>query len=150
MQPVVFVDPRFLLAKNGAPILVIDFKQQKTPSSNSEKPRVDLKHKDTPWKKFDIWVFPKIGVNGWFIVENPIKMDDLGVTLFLEIPILTFWNPQSHGGLGKLIFRISIFGRFFGEPAVHFPGCISCFENFCAIHSLTHSITVGFLFAHPI
>ena len=28
-----------------------------------------------------IWVFPKIRVpqNGWFIVENPIKMDDLGV-----------------------------------------------------------------------
>ena len=28
-----------------------------------------------------IWVFPKIGVprNGWFILENPIKMDDLGV-----------------------------------------------------------------------
>ena len=32
------------------------------------------------------WVFPKIGVpeNGWFIVENPIKMDDLEVLLFLE------------------------------------------------------------------
>ena len=28
----------------------------------------------------NIWVFPKIGVpqNGWFIVENPIKMDALG------------------------------------------------------------------------
>ena len=34
-----------------------------------------------------IWVFPKIGVpqNGWFIMENPIKMDVLGVfPLFLE------------------------------------------------------------------
>ena len=29
-----------------------------------------------------IWVFPKIGVpqNGWLIMENPIKMDDLGGT----------------------------------------------------------------------
>ncbi len=30
-------------------------------------------------------MFPKIGVpqNGWFIMEIPIKMDDLGVSLFL-------------------------------------------------------------------
>ena len=35
-------------------------------------------------------MFPTIGVgpqNGWFImVQNPIKMDDLGVPLFLETP----------------------------------------------------------------
>ena len=36
-----------------------------------------------------IWEFPKIGVppNRWFIMENSIKMDDLGVPLFPETPI---------------------------------------------------------------
>ena len=31
--------------------------------------------------QWGMWVFPKIGVpqNGWFIMENPIKMDDLGI-----------------------------------------------------------------------
>ena len=37
----------------------------------------------------NIWVFPKIVVpqNGWFIIQNPIKMDDLGVPPFSETPI---------------------------------------------------------------
>ena len=46
-------------------------------------------------KNYDdaIWVFPKIGVpqNGWFIMEHPIKMDDLGVHLFLEASICSYF-----------------------------------------------------------
>ena len=43
------------------------------------------------------WVFPKIRVpqNGWFIMENPIKMGDLGIALFSETSTLTFWHTTT-------------------------------------------------------
>ena len=50
-----------------------------------------------------IWMFPRIGVpqNGWFMMENPIKMDDLGgTTIFGNIHMLLLphitrlnWSP---------------------------------------------------------
>ncbi len=62
---------------------------------HSYHPVIQEKPQKTPPRfRANIWVFPKIGVpqNGWFIVENPIKMDDLGgfPPIFGSTPIWIF------------------------------------------------------------
>ena len=59
-------------------------------------------------------MFPKIGVpqNGWFIMENPIKMDDLGVPLFLETPKCLFLLSVFFAAYPWLCMLNKMFGRF--------------------------------------
>ena len=84
-------------------------------------------------------MFPRIGApqNGWFIMENLIKMDDLRVPLFSETPI---WKTQRvkkthlvffvHGSLesGKTRWMSN---RLPGRGFPQFPVL-----GFCSYHSL--------------
>ena len=68
------------------------------------------------FQDYFMWVFPKIGVpqNGWFILETPIKMDDLGgPPLFLETPIYNFVEDPQPFQPFQLVFSpcVSVFQK---------------------------------------
>ena len=54
----------------------------------------------------NIWVFPKIGIpqNGWFIRENPITMDDLGIPTIFGNTHIFHCLPKLHLIWGELFF----------------------------------------------
>ena len=72
---------------------------------------------------YNIWVFPKIMVpqNGWLIKENPIKMDDLGVPLFLETPILYIYIYDRRAKTHERFYMIEVHRHRFARHARKVP-----------------------------
>ena len=110
------------------------------------------------------WMFPKIVVpqNGWFIMGNLIKMDDLGVPLFSETPICiyiyiqlyiycrylfllehqsyTFWvSFEPHGPAVFRVFHGETFFFMIKQSKVYKPEYSSCSIN--TIYGYIHKYT---------
>ena len=87
-------------------------------------------------------MFPKIGVpqNGWFILENPIKMDDLGETHY-------FWkHPNGSIKVGNMCFQNASFSVRYGtlmELCTSYTPC-GCFPKIVGFSPQIIHLFIGF------
>ncbi len=88
------------------------------------------------WQEYDqlllgnIWVFPKIRVpqNGWFIMENPIKMDDLGAHPY-------FWKHPYSKTNKRHCFHCEIHVWTKGKLRWSAPQTKNCWKQYRAVAS---------------
>ena len=86
-------------------------------------------------------MFLKIGVpqNGWFIMENLIKMDDFGVPQFLETPK----SLKSSGSTFSLRYTGAML-RFMGRFHENTEVCEFASASFCSIvRFVKHKLLAG-------